>query len=71
VQFLANENISLDAVEAIRRIGHDVAWIRTDAPGAKIVTFSSLTFTAKSTSSQSPDRDNEADCLARACAGKS
>jgi hypothetical protein len=35
VQFLANENISLDAVEAIRRIGHDVAWIRTDAPGSK------------------------------------
>jgi predicted nuclease of predicted toxin-antitoxin system len=34
VQFLANENISLDAVEAIRRIGHDVAWIRTDAPGS-------------------------------------
>jgi predicted nuclease of predicted toxin-antitoxin system len=35
VQFLANENISLDAVEAIRGIGHDVAWIRTDAPGSK------------------------------------
>jgi predicted nuclease of predicted toxin-antitoxin system len=34
VQFLANENISLDTVEAIRRIGHDVAWIRTDAPGS-------------------------------------
>jgi len=35
VQFLANENFPLDAVEAIRKIGHDVAWIRTDAPGSK------------------------------------
>jgi predicted nuclease of predicted toxin-antitoxin system len=35
MRFLANENFSLDAVEAIRRIGHDVRWIRTDAPGSK------------------------------------
>src|SRR5258708_37691772 len=35
MQFLANENFPLDAVEAVRRIGHDVAWIRTDAPGSK------------------------------------
>ena len=33
--FLANENFPLDAVEAIRQIGHDVVWIRTDAPGSK------------------------------------
>jgi predicted nuclease of predicted toxin-antitoxin system len=35
VQFLANENFPLDVVEAVRKIGHDVAWIRTDAPGSK------------------------------------
>src|SRR5882724_3150354 len=35
MQFLANENFSLDAVEALRSEGHDVAWIRTDAPGSK------------------------------------
>jgi predicted nuclease of predicted toxin-antitoxin system len=32
---LANENFALDAVEALRVEGHDVAWIRTDAPGTK------------------------------------
>ena len=35
MQFLANENLPLDVVEAVRPIGHDVAWIRTDAPGSK------------------------------------
>jgi predicted nuclease of predicted toxin-antitoxin system len=35
MQFLANENFPLDAVDAIRSIGHDVTWIRTDAPGSK------------------------------------
>lgn len=35
MQFLANENFPLDAVEAIRQAGHDVAWVRTDAPGSK------------------------------------
>ena len=35
MQFLANENFPLDAVAAVRGIGHDVAWIRTDAPGSK------------------------------------
>jgi predicted nuclease of predicted toxin-antitoxin system len=33
VRFLANENFPLDAVTALRQIGHDVAWIRTDNPG--------------------------------------
>jgi predicted nuclease of predicted toxin-antitoxin system len=35
VRFLANENCPLDVVEAVRQVGHDVAWIRTDAPGSK------------------------------------
>ena len=35
MQFLANENFPLDVVEALRNEGHDVAWIRTDAPGSK------------------------------------
>jgi predicted nuclease of predicted toxin-antitoxin system len=35
MQFLANENFPLDVVKALRNDGHDVAWIRTDAPGSK------------------------------------
>jgi predicted nuclease of predicted toxin-antitoxin system len=35
MQFLANENFALDVVAALRNEGHDVAWIRTDAPGSK------------------------------------
>lgn len=34
MQFLANENFPLDVVEALRKEGHDVAWIRADAPGS-------------------------------------
>ena len=34
MRFLANENFPLDAVEALRNAGHDVAWVRTDAPGS-------------------------------------
>ena len=33
MHFLANENFPLDAVEALRTDGHDVAWIREDARG--------------------------------------
>ena len=33
MRFLANENFPSDAVEALRAAGHDVTWIRTDAPG--------------------------------------
>jgi len=33
MQFLANENFPLDAVEVLRKAGHKVAWVRTDAPG--------------------------------------
>jgi predicted nuclease of predicted toxin-antitoxin system len=34
MRLLANENFPLDAVEALRQRGHDVAWIHTDAPGS-------------------------------------
>lgn len=34
MRLLANENFPGDAVEALRRRGHDVAWIRTEAPGS-------------------------------------
>jgi predicted nuclease of predicted toxin-antitoxin system len=37
MQFLANENFSLDAVTALRNDGHDEIWIRTDAPGSRDV----------------------------------
>lgn len=33
MRFLANENFPLDAVEALRQSGHDVGWVRMDAPG--------------------------------------
>jgi len=33
MRILANENFPEDAVVALRRAGHDVVWIRTDAPG--------------------------------------
>lgn len=35
--FLANENFPLDAVEALRQAGHDVAWVRSDNPGSSDV----------------------------------
>ena len=34
MDFLANENFPLDAVERLRAAGHDVTWVRTDAPGS-------------------------------------
>lgn len=33
MRLLANENFPLDAVEALRANGHDVAWIREDSRG--------------------------------------
>jgi predicted nuclease of predicted toxin-antitoxin system len=33
MRFLADENFPGDAVIALRALGHDVLWIRTDAPG--------------------------------------
>jgi predicted nuclease of predicted toxin-antitoxin system len=35
MRFLADENFPGDAVEALRRTGHDVLWVRTAAPGSK------------------------------------
>jgi hypothetical protein len=34
MRFLANENVPRGAVEALTRAGHDVAWVRLDAPGS-------------------------------------
>jgi predicted nuclease of predicted toxin-antitoxin system len=34
MRFLANENFPGTAVEELRAVGHDVLWIRTEAPGA-------------------------------------
>ena len=34
MRILADENFPGDAVIALRQQGHDVAWIRTDAPGS-------------------------------------
>ena len=34
MRLLANENFPRAAVEALRARGHDVAWVRTDAPGS-------------------------------------
>lgn len=33
MRFLADENFPGDAVLALRAAGHDITWIRTDAPG--------------------------------------
>ena len=34
MRLLADENIPGDAVAALRATGHDVAWIRIEAPGS-------------------------------------
>ena len=34
MRFFADENLALSMVEALRRASHDVAWVRTDAPGS-------------------------------------
>ena len=34
MRILANENFPGEAVDALRREGHDVVWIRTEAPGS-------------------------------------
>ena len=34
MRFLANENIPYDAILALRDKGHDVLWIRAEAPGS-------------------------------------
>jgi predicted nuclease of predicted toxin-antitoxin system len=35
MRFLANENVPYDVVVALQDRGHDVAWVRTDAPGSR------------------------------------
>ena len=35
MRFLANENFPGDAVGELRAAGHDVVWVRTNAPGMK------------------------------------
>jgi hypothetical protein len=34
MRFLANENFPGDAVTALEAAGHDIAWVRTAAPGS-------------------------------------
>ena len=34
MRIIANENVPGDAVEALRRSGHDVLWVRTEMPGS-------------------------------------
>ncbi len=34
MRILANENFAGEAVEVLRALGHDVVWVRTDAPGS-------------------------------------
>jgi predicted nuclease of predicted toxin-antitoxin system len=34
MRLLANENVPGDAVAELRGAGHDVAWVRTEAPGS-------------------------------------
>ncbi len=38
MRLLANENFPASAVEALRERGHDVAWVRSDAPGSSDAT---------------------------------
>jgi predicted nuclease of predicted toxin-antitoxin system len=35
MRIIANENFPGDTVKTLRQAGHDVMWIRTDAPGSK------------------------------------
>ena len=35
MRLLADENFPLPTVEALRKQGHDVVWVRTDCPGLK------------------------------------
>jgi predicted nuclease of predicted toxin-antitoxin system len=34
VRLLADENVAAEVVEALRRAGHEVGWLRDDDPGA-------------------------------------
>lgn len=39
MRILANENLPAEAVEALRSAGHDVVWVRTEAPGSKDISI--------------------------------
>lgn len=39
MKLLANENLPLDVVEALRNAGYEVAWIRADSPGVDDATI--------------------------------
>jgi predicted nuclease of predicted toxin-antitoxin system len=34
LRILANENVPGEAIDALRLLGHDVVWVRTQAPGS-------------------------------------
>jgi predicted nuclease of predicted toxin-antitoxin system len=34
MRFIANENFPGEAVAELRAVGHDVVWVRTEAPGS-------------------------------------
>lgn len=34
MRILANENVASEIVDALRRLGHDVAWVASDSAGA-------------------------------------
>ncbi len=42
MRLLANENIPLDAINALRKDGHDILWIRAEAPGSTDVEVMAL-----------------------------
>jgi hypothetical protein len=35
MQLLAKENIPCEVIDALRQAGHDVAWVRAEAPGSR------------------------------------
>ena len=39
MKLLANENLPLDVIEALRDVGYEVAWIRADSPGIDDITI--------------------------------
>jgi predicted nuclease of predicted toxin-antitoxin system len=64
VRFLANENFPLVAVEALRQQGHDILWIRIEAPGSRDVTVLEMA-QAESRIVLTFDRDFGEECLSR------
>ena len=56
MRFLANENLPRSAVEALCAEGHNVAWVRAQAPGAtdEFLSFGSTNITLCGTSASEP-----------------